>query len=428
VNNGDYWLAHWIDENGIRSTTDARRLLQNRAARDALREDISAIPWTVEPLQDDASKAMLAGRTIDLSGELACYDPECLRKDVDYLFSRAWHYFDTIVVVGLAPVVARELLDSFGNFEQTRFLGFVENFLYVREIGAENMLVYRQKPPACVDHLEQHAKESGTVRLLDQKKTWRERLAVTGRIRELKQHGDHWHYVVFHPDIEHMAQGIVRPGRRKAAAAIENLVFDDVFATYAANLVSDIWAARTLGCTLGSSVAIHEELLDQSSIIAPKVQDVIFELALPFIDRLPTRELIRLREDNWEYFEAFRTKLTAGATELLKNVVDSPQATADFARRIEDDLIMPELHNIERQLRVASDLLSRKFSASVAVGLIGTAVGLLTRMPLVAAGGVAATGTALVDYKNYVDGKRDVRMSDMYFLWNAMRVAQHGKH
>jgi hypothetical protein len=49
-------------------------------------------------------------------------------------------------------------------------------------------------------------------------------------------------------------------------------------------------------------------------------------------------------------------------------------------------------------------------------------------MPLIAAGGMAATGSALVDYKNYVDEQRGVRMSDMYFLWKAMRIAERAKH
>ena len=426
MNNSDYWLASWIDESGIRSLKDARKVLRSKPEVDALREKLSAILWTVEDLQEDSSKAIVAGRTIDLSGQLACYEPGCLRKDVDYLFSRAWHYFDNIVVTGLTPTIATGLLEDFGEFEHNRLLGFVDNFLYIRKIGAEDILVFRQKPPACVHHLEQHAVESGTSLLLDQRQAWRERFAIGGRIQDLEQHDDHWHYVMFHPDIEHMAQGTVWPDNGMKRS-IESLVFDDVFATYAANLISDIGAARMLGCPLGSSITIHEELLDQSSFIAPKVQDVMFELALPFIDRLPARELIKLREHNWQFFESFRARLETAASELLRNATDSPQVTADLAHEIEEDLIMPELSNIERQLRVASELLSRKFAVSVMIGLIGTSVGLLARMPLIAAGGVAAGGSALVDYKNYVDEQRSVRMSDMYFLWKAVRAAER-KH
>jgi hypothetical protein len=427
VNNNSYWLARWTDENGIRSIKDARRALKSKLTVDALRERLSAISWTVEPLQEDALNSIVAGRTIDLSGELACYHPSCLCKDIDYLFTRAWHYFDNIVVVGLAPHVASDLLEDFGDFERERFLAFVETFFYIRKIGAESTLIFRQKPPACIDHLEQHATESGTSLFLEQREAWRERLGVGGRIQDLVQHDDHWHYVLFHPDIEHMARGTVWPTGHPDES-IESLVFDDVFGTYAANLISDIRTARILGCPLGSSVTIHEELLDQSPLSVPQVQDVMFELALPFIDRLPAHELIRLREDNWPYFEAFRCKLEAGATELLKNATDSPQTTTELARKIEEELIMPELLNIERRLRVASELLSRKSSASVVVGLIGTVVGLLARMPLIAAGGATAVGSALLDYKNYIDEQRGVRMSDMYFLWKAMRVAERAKH
>jgi hypothetical protein len=40
---------------------------------------------------------------------------------------------------------------------------------------------------------------------------------------------------------------------------------------------------------------------------------------------------------------------------------------------------------------------------------------------VVAAGGL---GSFLLDYKKFVEEKREVMTSDMYFLWNAQRIAR----
>ncbi len=131
------------------------------------------------PLLEDASKSIVAGRMIDLSG-LACYHPDCLRKDVDRLFSRVWHHFDKIVVVGLTPEYVNRLLENLDDNARDRFLGFVDNFLYIRRIGAEGMLAFRQKPSPCTYHLEQHASEAGVSSLLEQRQPWREQFAMAG--------------------------------------------------------------------------------------------------------------------------------------------------------------------------------------------------------------------------------------------------------
>ena len=425
VDDVDYWLGQWLDENGIGGLRAARRALKERRYVDALRERASGIPWSLKPLSDsiDDSSGIVAGRAIDLSGGLSCCHPDCLREAVDSLFSRVWYYFDKVVVTGLAPHCAGELFDNFEDFGRERILAFIDNFFYVRHLGAEAMLVYRQKLPSCTCHVTDYAEEYRAVSVLKQRNYWVEQIAVGAEI-ELSEHDDHWHYVVRHPDIEHLAQGTVPQPEKPGADTVETLVFNDVFSTYAGSLVSDIGTARILKRPLGTSVDIHGDLLTHKRTKRLKVSEALFELSLPYVDQLPARDLIKLRLDNEGHFEAFRSRLEVGARELIANAEKGVEAS-DIAREIKNDIIQPELTRIERQMKVAAGLMSGKMQASVVVGTLGTIVGLLGKMPLITAGGIAGIGSALNDYKNYIDAQKEVRMSDMYFLWNAMQRARH---
>ena len=297
------------------------------------------------------------------------------------------------------------------------------------------MLVYRQKPPSCVDHLQQHAKEYAAADIIEERGSWIDSFASEAKMESLEQHDDHWHYVVTHPDIEHMAMGTIssRAGKnRKPHKATRKphkaVVFGDIFDTYAAYLVSDIGAARIIRAPLGAAATIHEHLLSRTPAAAPSVQDALFELDLPVINGVPAKDLIKIRHDKWQYFDAFRIALRTAANELIANAPDGTQA-ADIARQIEDDLIEPELVKIRRELRISADLITRKSAVSLPVGALATTIGLLDKVPLAAMGVGAVVAAAsmtsfLIDYKKYVDDKRGILERDMYFLWHAQRIAE----
>lgn len=419
-----YWLARWLDENDLRTTDDARRYLRDQAHVEALRSAAATATRLTEIFRASNEHGILAGRIIDLSGELACYHADCLRKDVDTLFSRVWHYFDTIVVVGLSPKSALGLLEEWDEESTERFLAFVQTFLYIRKVGAENMLVFQGKPPACTEHVRDHAREYGATSVLKQRKQWTERISADAQIGNLRRHGDHWHYDMWHPDMEHLHSGSVRSKNKKPTRKeILKGAFDD----YASKLISDIGAARSARLPLGTAAAMHEDVLTRSHPSAPSVEDALFRLELPVIDGVPTRELIAIRNENGQYFDAFQLALKNAANDLIANAAD--EATPEsIARQIESDVIEPELIQIRRKLRVAADSLTIKSAVGFPVGALGTIVGLLDKLPAaatvlastVAVGGLAAL---LTDYKKYVDDKSGVRMYDMYFLWEAERVA-----
>lgn len=295
----------------------------------------------------------------------------------------------------------------------------------MRSIGAEGMLTYSEKPHACTVHLEQHAKQYGVTDILVKRKAWIETFSVDAEVFRLSQHGDHWDYIVTHPSLEHMAKGAIWAEGKPSKSEVCGAVFDD----YAAVLLSDIGAARLVQAPLGAAAMIHEGFLsDASSSGSPTVQDALFSLELPFISGLTAKDLIKIRQANREYFDAFQLALRNSAREYIANAAGTAQP-ANIATQILNDLVEPELINLRRELRIAADILTRKSAVSLPLGSLATTIGLLDNIPLVIGGAAAVAaagiGSFLIDYKKYVDDKRSVLASDMYFLWQAQRIANH---
>lgn len=421
-------MARWLDEHGIRDKRNAARFLKNPKRIDELVATLLLTRPNDDPIDGTDGTTIVAGKTIDLSGDLGCHHPDCLQKDVDKLFGRAWHYFDLIAVEGLAPARAHSMLTSRSSESIEAFLGYVENFFYIRSIGAEDLLIYRQKPHACADHLGEYAERYGATSILEQREEWVTSFSADAQIEQLEKHDDHWHYALNHPALEHTAYGTVRVARRKTKEPDQSSVCGDVFDTYAAGLVSDIGAARSMRSPLGTATMVHEDFLAGGPVQTPTVADALFNLDLPVVSGLSTKDLIKIRQENWQFFDAFRQALRDAASELVSKAAASETPYKDIARQIKDDVIEPELIRIRRELRVSTDLLTRKARVSLPVGSLATTVGLLDKSPLVAIGfgaivSAASIGTLLTDYKKYLDDRRGVMMSDMYFLWNAQRIA-----
>jgi hypothetical protein len=427
-----YWLAHWLDEHDIRNQRSAQRFLGNPKHVEDLLATASATHSTLEPLNGADGTTIVAGKTIDLSGRLGCFHPECLQKDVDRLLSRAWHYFDIIVVEGLAP----ERVSALHRNDPDRFveiiLGFIENYLYVRNIGAEDMLMYRQKSHACIENLQHHAEKYAATDILKERTAWVQAFSIEAQLVRLNQHDDHWHYIVTHPTIEHFASGVVHQAGTENQRPSESDIYANIFDLYAANLISDIGTARYMLSPLGSAAMIHEKLLSGSSVETLNAQGALFNLELPFVSGLKAKDLIKIRRENGQYFDAFRLALRTAAQEYVTSAADGTSPSM-ISSQIQGDLIEPELIRIRRELRISADILSRKSLISLPIGSLATAVGLLGKTPLVAVGAAAVIAAAgisnlVIDYKKYVDDKRNVLMSDMYFLWNAERIADRKKH
>jgi hypothetical protein len=341
---------------------------------------------------------------------------------VDALFGRVLHYFDEIVVAGPPAHRYADSLESAGQGTLDNIAEHAAALLYLREIGAADMLVFVQKPPACEQHYQQHAADAGVLDVIDGASHWIDRLADHGEVKELEAHAGHWHYAFIHQDLEHMAWGAIAASANGEAPDLHD-VAEAVFAQYASHLVSDVVAARSMALPLGSSVRLHEDALARTNSRLT-VGDVAFDLVLPVLDDLPIRDVVRLRQDEWEYFERFRSSLTQAIEERLSAGESSAAVATDVAQSV----IEPAINDIDRRLRTAQRVLDRKLGVSAVFGGVITTVGLLAGAPLIVGAGIAAMGTSLPAAHKYFEDKGSIELNDMYFLWRLQQRAMANLH
>jgi hypothetical protein len=418
-----FWLYRWFDEYDVKSTADLDALfVPDTAAARRLWELTAEEPWHPLAPFAGAEPAIVAGRGIDLSGELDCHHHECQIRQADRLFARVLLYFDEIVVAG--PQAHTFVDDLKEGHDESALLSLKEHaisLLYLRSAGVEDMLRFVQKPAACALHYKQHAEEAGILEVVERADALVEDLRDRGTIRDVEPHDDHWHYRFDHPGIEHTNWGAI--ATKAGGAPTDRDVAEAVLAQYVAHLVSDLSAAQQLRLPLGAEVAIHSSTLEQRPV-APAIDDVAFSLQLPVLEEVPVSEIVRIRNDELESFYNLRNALTLAIQERISSGFDSNE----IAESIAQDVIAPELARIAARLSVAQRTLSRKSTASVGLGTLVTVVGLLVGVPIVAGAGLAAIGTSLPAIHKYFDDKGAVELSDMYFLWKLQEAAQTHRH
>ncbi|GAQ54555.1 hypothetical protein a10_04368 [Streptomyces acidiscabies] len=337
-------------------------------------------------------------------------------RQVDTLFSKALLYFDEIVVAGPSPYNFARPLEKPNDQTKETLLAYMETLIYLRNIGVRDMLIFNAKPPACEVHLAQDAEAMGVAEVIEQSKVWVQRLETDGILQSVEVHDDHSHYAFIHQDLEHTVWGStpsVNPTKREVA--------ESVFSLYAAHLVSDIRLARRMGLPLAAQVQLHEDALSGGHTKGGEL-DIALSLQLPILSQLPVRDIVRMRQDEWDAFERFRNALKVS----IKERVSQGISTLEASEEILDDVITPALNDISQRLRVTGKKLERKLGAASLFGTVGMTVGLLSGMPLVVGGAVAATITSLPALQRYFDDKGEVELSDMYFLWKLEQ--RHGGH
>jgi hypothetical protein len=421
-----FWLYEWLDEHDVKKPEHALRLIQDSTQLERLKERAHAVPYTTEPLADQAEQGpvLLAGRGIDLSGDLDCFAWSCRKRQVDRLLSTIWHYFDQVVVVGPGAYrVAQTLESSDVAWRTDKIMSDVRLLLYLREIGAEPLVIFRQKPPPCEIHLVQHAQEVGLEHLIDGAKRLARQLEPDARV-ETEIHDDHFDYSFTHPRLEHTLWGAVHEAVPSGGHDLRIAVAESVTSRYMAHLTSDVQTARSLRLALGSTVAIHGDLLGLTDQ-APSPADVAFHLSLPTLIDADVPTLLKVRAHEKEHFEKFRNALRAAIKEALKARDENAQSSLVIASEIEADLIRPALNDIALRLRTSQAALNKKKKLAAGVGAVITACGVMTAQPLLIAAGLSTGAAVLQAASKYVDEEREVQLSDMYFLWQAQAHADH---
>jgi hypothetical protein len=194
---------------------------------------------------------------------------------------------------------------------------------------------------------------------------------------------------------------------------------------YIAHLTSDIATAHKTELPLGATIWLHSKLLKKSSEqITPA--DIAFDLSLPILQGVPIETLIKIRRDEHESFQRFRDALRFAVKEQLK--INESGHTRELSEQLRKDTIEPELRRIRDRLLAVEKTLTNKTAVGVFLGALITTCGILAGVPgstSVAAGiGTMVTVEAGAANK-YLEEKEQISLSDMYFLWQAVKHLAH---
>lgn len=410
----DYWLAQWLDDQGIENEGDLERRLSAPNALKSIEEHALRFLAPTTPLTGQAP--IVAGSTLDLSGHMSCNHPDCLKLQVERLFGRVWHYFDEIVVTGLdvpnpsagykpTDEEAADYLETVKNHSQT--------LLFIRDSGAEDSLIFRPKRHFCVTH---GVARIGVSRILEEHDAYVEGLLDGGvLVADPWWAEDHWVVLAAPPGAGYATQIPLGLPESATREELEKAAAEQIFHMEVDSLAGDLEAAREMKSPLAMEYETHEDWLAWTDA-RPSVAQVAYELALPVLEDVPLRDIVRIRQEEWEHIDAFRQALKAAIRDGLANAGDA--SAVEIAQTISDDVIQPKLNEITRRMAAAQKAVTAKTAVHAGVGIVVASVGLLTGIPLLIGGGIAAAGFGLPHVDKYIDEKQSIEMEDMYFLWS----------
>lgn len=419
---GKYYLYEWLDEYGISSVWKAKRLISKNRALDLLRERaLQALPSLVS--SEPGPNTLVAGRGLDLSGELGCPHPDCRINEAESLFRRAWHYFDRIVLDDHFALCAEDE-ETWNNrpFVRKLLLDDVKVLLHLRELDAEDLVCFRVKELPCEKHWKMHAEQVGFTDTAELVRDLAIKIASEAEILwvDLPRSG-RIGYRLYHELLDRPQWGSIPIGnhaderRLRRKAAREQVIF------YMSHLTADIATARQFQAPLGSTISFYRHVLQTPQHTS--AADVAFHLELPVLEGISAKNLIALRKVEADHFNIFRSNLIKAIGERLRL---EPHADAHtMAEEIRKEMIEPALAKIRTRLAASESSLKRKTAVSLFLGAVNTTCGLLVGGPVgtatIAAGLSAAGGfTANATFK-HLDEQREVELDDMYFLWKLQK-------
>jgi hypothetical protein len=421
-NEEKYWVVEWLDRHRVSSVEGVRLLLANPVAFEDLRRAAEiAIQQFGKPVP--TGESVLAGRGIDLSGQLDCFAPDWRKQQTRRLFNKVWHYFDRIVI---EDPIAHELALHKHDARIPRWLlSHFEVLLYLRQIGAETLLTFRLKPPPCQVHLTQHVEEASLSRLFTVEDRMARSMAKEAEITIARQRNGSIKYRLNLDGLEHTQWGTVSKDEAKglSTSKIEIIIVKKIFEHFLAYLASDVRAAHVYNTPLGPAIPFHQAMLRMAN--PPTVAEVAMKVRLPVLEGLDPEMLLRIRQDEHEHFDRFRTQLRLAIQERLNNA--NSKDSDGIAKEIQRDLIEPELNTIKARLTAAEKIIAKKSTMGIFMGALATSCGLLAgTVPslAVAAGVTTAVSITGAAAGKYLDEKNEVALSNMYFAWRAERHIQ----
>lgn len=359
-----YWLAQWLDENEIHSEWELDHTLQSESGVKGVVQAVFSASEEIQnnlPQYPDSSElgdSIVAGRKLDFSGTTSCPAFECMQQGVDSTFKRVWHYFDQIVVEGLAPQwLAYKIRTTDADHfpitmatihQQARLL------LYLREIGAERFVVFAPKSHSfCQEHWQQHARDLGLAVAVDESQHDKtvKRIVSTSKFIIKEPYPGRWHVTVTGKYFDQPESTIFLPSEGKMLndPPSPDDIASSIIATHATAMVSDVSLARRLALPLIEPVTLPWITRPYRNGNKSAEDNSIIRVGLPVFDSLTTKDFLKLREDERPEFEAFRAALREAIQSQIAKDPSRPQAA--IARSIENEHLRPGLADIEKRIR-----------------------------------------------------------------------------
>ncbi|MFI7123656.1 hypothetical protein [Amycolatopsis sp. NPDC049868] len=426
---GMFWLLEWMETSGIRQERDIEKAISDYGKFKEL-NDLAMRASMHAGDESRTNNPVVAGRGIDLSGELTGADDRELINEVDQVFGATWHYFDEIIVEGLSARRYSKMISNGDHVlarERARAHCFL--LLHLRKIGALDSVVFRQKLDPCIRHGNDSSKleAAGLKRILDDRESIVKTL-MEGSLHDIEDHyayGGHYHYVYEHPLVGIRSGHLEGSPAGRSEHELKKLICEEIFNLFAEFTAVDVAVASDFEAPLAVFSPMIDFILaldnrEDEAASEGLPGEVAIEIGMPILCGVSAADLLKIREDEADAFERFRSALRAAINETVKQ--RGKRDVNAVAVTVLNDFLVPALHDIDQRLNVARKILSRKSAANLTVGSAAVTVGIIAGIPLLLPAGIALGMMAPgVNLGKYLEEKGEVELSDMYFLWKLQR-------
>ncbi len=331
----EYWVYTWLNSHKIRTIDELKTRLASAGVIEDLKQCAELVvgSWRVSN-PETRPLSLVAGAGIDLSGRLDCNATQCRRAQIDRLFRRAWHYFQTIIArdaIAEDLIVHKSCPDD--ELQELLFPSF-ETVLLVRELGADALVEFLPRVPTCFEHWREHAKEAGIEDIAKRETEIVNQLARGTRI-SLRPEGDGAVCTLQNPDFSH-TQWVDFEREETAGRSerhIKRSALRKVTRMFLAHLSADVNAAKRYGGVFGSTIPIFQKLLANRG---ENVSNVAFKVGLPALDGLSTAQLIDVRLKYGDTFARFRKRVESFLEECVRQ---GPTGPAEIRAKLKAQLI-----------------------------------------------------------------------------------------
>jgi hypothetical protein len=412
-----FWVFEWLEDNHITSVSEAAEFLPKYKVIQSLRQRAEENQEN-PPNTDRENPSVVAGTGIDLTGgHSVCPSPTCMRAQVDELFSRIWHYFESIIVRDtFTPLLLQDPAERPEDLIEMLLI-HLPPLLYLREIGAEDLVEFVPKTP-CVEHWKEHAEEQGLAEVLRLEDSMSEEIRKGATFFARDNTPGDLTYWMRSPELDTTAGLSFKNRPEINEQERQQLLVQQILRRYIVDLTADLATAHELKLPLGAARGMHGRML--AAARPTRVSDVIFQIDLPILDGLSTKNLIEIRRKEHDSFVQFRNSLRVAVAERIK--LSDGEAAQSIAEQVRLDYIEPALHRIRQRLVASERALAKKSGVAMFLGALGTTCGVLCGVPpeaAVPAGAMAAIAVTGVAAQKHIEEKQQVSLDDMYFLWKA---------